>query len=327
MLAWRADLYHTLAEALAEPCQWLALPGHEWPLTQAAARLAPFSEAIDKAVDALLEVKAEPLPARRARYTALFAAPDRPRFWLYESMHCQSRFLSLETWALERLYRAAGLTVASAELPDHASLELAFLAYLAEKQAAEPEYAQKWRGLERRFIRQHAGRWLPKLGRALASSGDAVYAPIGALLAYWLEDIVRPRKRRPANHTPLPSMPYAAACTLCGFCAQVCPTRALAVHETPSETILLLSAAACIGCLKCERICTTHALSMSRSRSGSASSSDWMPLHRSPRVRCPGCGQATVSRAEIDFVAAQIGKPAWLEYCPECRSDLMEKPQ
>ncbi len=40
---------------------------------------------------------------------------------------------------------------------------------------------------------------------------------------------------------------------------------------------------------------------------------------------CPSCGQPTVSRAEFDYVAVQIGQPAWLAYCPDCRPAFVEK--
>src|SRR3989304_6750995 len=72
-----------------------------------------------------------------------------------------------------------------AGLPVHASLESAFLAHLADvEQVANPSTSLR-AGLsyEQQFIKQHAGRWLPELGRTLARSGDEVYGPIGQLLA------------------------------------------------------------------------------------------------------------------------------------------------
>jgi TorA maturation chaperone TorD len=127
----RADLYHLLAEALAEPPEWLARAGREWPLYDLVVSLAPESDAAQGAVEALAEVRAEALAARRQRYTALFVGPGRPRVWLYESAFLNGRILGPETFAVERAYRAAGVEPIGAELPDHASLELAFLAQLA----------------------------------------------------------------------------------------------------------------------------------------------------------------------------------------------------
>lgn len=316
MNALRAGLYHALAEALADPPEWLARPGCEWPLFESAAGLASSSAAARRAVESLAEVRGESIAARRARYTALFLGPGRPRLCLHESAALSGRLLGPETLAVEKMYRSAGLESIDAELPDHVSLELAFLAHAAAGGHAS---------LERRFIEQHAGRWLPDLGRALARSGDRVYAPIGQLLAGWLTERVHPsRARASANGLRVPAMSQAAACTLCGFCAQVCPAHALVVCETHDTTALLLATTVCVSCGKCERFCEARALRMRAPGEERRAEPEWLVLHRSPRAHCRGCGEPTVSRAELDFVAAKIDQPVWLEYCPGCRQQIVE---
>ena len=328
----RADLYNTLAEALAEPPDWLVRPGYEWPLFETTARLAPSSEAARRAVEPLAAVRAASLTARRAQYAALFLGPGRPRFWLYESAALTGRVLGPQTFAVERLYRAAGLETASAELPDYASLELAFLAHLATVGDAARAILPN----EQQFIEQHAGRWLPHLGQALARSEDEVYAPIGKLLVDWLEEAggrqttagrKQPADSRLPTASRLPAIPQVEACTLCGFCAQVCPTRALAVHDTEQETSLLLFPAACVGCGKCARVCETHAMRLNAAPAASQpASAEWIVLRQSPRAVCRGCSAPTVSRAELDFVVTRIGHPLWLDYCSDCRPLLEEQP-
>jgi L-aspartate semialdehyde sulfurtransferase ferredoxin len=331
----RADFYQALAEALAEPPEWLALAGREWPLRCLALELAGSSAATCDAVAGLTAVPAESLPARRRRYAALGGGPG---LWFYESGHREGRLLGEASFAVARLYQAAGLEPGGAELPDHASVELAFLAYLARRQALEPEHRPAWRKLERRFIKEHGGRWLPALGRALVSSGDPVYAPIGRLLVYWLEEGLRPSRPKDslAQNGRLPTVVHADDCTLCGFCLGVCPTRALAIHESSDETTLLLLDDRCTGCGKCVAVCHTAVLKLEiRSQVDSVDQapalngagpavSRWRPLRRSPRAVCPACGEATVSCAELDFIAGQIGRPQWLAYCPACRPYLME---
>ena len=140
----RADLYHALAEALAEPPEWLAEPGGDWPLCEIAVRLAPASAAAGRAIQSLAEIQAEPLAVRRARYAAL-----RPRLCLYESEALTGRAFGEAVLAVERYYRAAGLEVVGAELPDHASVELAFLAHVTAHGA---------RDVERDFLTRRAGR-------------------------------------------------------------------------------------------------------------------------------------------------------------------------
>lgn len=299
----RAELYQALAEAVAEPPAWLAEPGGAWPLAGPAQTLAAAG-ADSTGAAALAAVPAEPLAARRARYAALFTG-GRPRIWLYESAFRSGRPFGPEMTAAARLYRAAGLESASAELPDHAAVELAFLAALAEAGWAE------W---EQRFLADHAGRWLPQLGQALAASGDAVYAPIGGLLAA----AFTPAPRQPVGPAPrprigVPVLERPEACSLCSFCARVCPTHALAIQETNAETRLTLAAEACTGCGKCIRICPEHTLSLA------ADPGAGPVLRRSPRRTCPGCGQPAVSEAEFESVAAKVGRPAWLAFCPSCR--------
>jgi len=319
----QAELYTALAEALAEPPAWLAGPGPSWPLFTAAVRVAhrTGSQAARRAVAALADLAPEPLPLRRQRYRRLFAGPGRPRLALYESLYRHGRLLGPVTFTLQALYRTAGLEVVGAELPDHASVELAFLAYLAEREAREPDQAAAWRQTARQFLRRHAGRWLPDLGRAIAASGDAVYAPIGRLLADLLMEAMEPPfPARSDGLSRLPTVTPAEACTLCGFCVQVCPTQALAIQETEVETRLVLRSTACTGCRRCEGTCPFDALHLQEG--GQAAGRTSIVLRRSPRARCPLCGRPTVSRAELVEVGERLGWPIWLPYCLECRADL-----
>ncbi|MFQ5613407.1 MAG: molecular chaperone TorD family protein [Anaerolineae bacterium] len=319
----RAELYASLAEALAEPPAWLAGAGRDWPLFEAAVRAArDGSQAARRAVEALAAIRPESLSVRRRRYQALFAGAGRPRLWLHESLHMEGRLLGAATLAVERVYRVAGLAVEGAELPDHASVELAFLGWLAAQEAAHRAQSRAWRRLARRFIRRHAGRWLPELGRALAASGDPVYAPLGRLLAGWLAEAVRPPRRLTLAGTRLPVISQNETCTLCGFCAQVCPSRALFIRETGAETGLILLPSACTGCGRCEQVCEFGALQLAAPGSDRPGP---LVLRRSPRAVCPGCGQPTVSQAEIEAIAAGLGeRPAWLDYCLDCRPRLSE---
>lgn len=324
----RADLYLALAEVLYEVPAWLARPGREWPLFRSARLLAPVSTAASGAVSALAQIEAEPLPARRARYQALFAGEGCPHCWLYESLHRRGRLLGPETEAVGQLYRQAGLKIPGSELPDHASLELSFLAYLAGQAGAEPEHARRWHKMEQQFVRKHAGRWLPELGRTLATSGDRVYAPVGRLLAEWLEEVVSV----PARKSRVQRLPQVdvEACTLCAFCVQVCPTGALAIHEDASETVLLLAPERCSGCGRCVITCEPSAMklratSAASTTEGQAAGSKWLSLRRSTRAICCACNQPMVSQAELDFVASRLGRPGWLAYCLSCRAQRMEK--
>ncbi|MEI7846267.1 MAG: molecular chaperone TorD family protein [Chloroflexota bacterium] len=307
-LSERADLYTALAESLAEPEPWLCLPGREWPLFELASRYLPNSIA----VPGMALIQAENLLARQERYAALSSGQSgQPRFWLYESAFLTGRILGEATFAVAKCYSQAGLQVDGSELPDGAALELAFLAHLAQNNPAA----------EKDFLKSHAVLWLPALGQSLARGADPVYAAIGQLLSDWITNVVTlvsaAEMVRPGVRIPV--LDNAPACTLCGFCAQRCPTRALAIHETSFETALVLLASRCTGCGRCAAVCDTRLLTMEPVPVEALVGSKPQALRVSERVACKGCGQPMVSHAEMDYVIHQIGHPDWLDYCPACR--------
>lgn len=333
LLAFAECFASTQHGLLAGPPLWMTTPARDWPLNADASHFATESPAARRAILSLSEIPAESLERRRERYDSLFNGTNgRPCLWLYESAARTGRILGPETFAVAKLYCAAGLEPNfGAELPDHASLELAFLAHLAEQSESDIEHAVEWRALEWQFLKEH-GDWLTQLGRALANSDDEVYMPIGAFLADWLTESgqknisQKETARRPPStgHGLLPTIPCAEDCSLCGFCVQVCPAHALAVRENESDTLLVLNAPLCIGCGKCERICETKAITLVSDSPqpitpNSQPATCNIALHRSPRAVCPSCGKPTVSRAELDYVSVQLGSPAWLDYCLDCR--------
>jgi nitrate reductase assembly molybdenum cofactor insertion protein NarJ/NAD-dependent dihydropyrimidine dehydrogenase PreA subunit len=320
----RASLYRALAEALATPPDWLSTAGRQWPLFEAALDVAEREDcaAIRLALPRLAVISAEDPGIRQARYQALFSVSGPPHICLYESLARDGKLAGPSTLAVWSIYEAAGLSVADAELPDHASVELAFLAYLTEQETRMPSQTTQWRAARRLFIHRHAGQWLPDLGEALAQTEDPVYGPIGRILAVTLRTDLQPGRRPPARaERCLPAMPQPDICSLCSFCVQVCPSRALAIHETEETTMLLLIASKCIACERCVRVCIGNALRLLPATQGERR----RILRQSPRAHCPACGQPTVSQAELDEVAARIGAPTWLDYCSACRPVVLER--
>lgn len=302
----RADLYALLAETLAEPPDWMSLPGCEWPLFETVAGLASEFEAAHRHLELLACILPEEPHLRQERYTAIFSS-GKPRFWLYESAALTGKILGPQTFEMARLYRAARLETVGAELPDHISLELAFLSHLAGSSQ------------ERQFLENHAA-WMIDLGRTLSRFVDEVYAPIGALLVAWLESaLVTPQPEKEKEGMRVPSLPCPDDCTLCGFCAQVCPTHALKVMEYAKNTLLVFEAAECIHCGKCQKICEFHALKMSLPTTMDAR---LRALRQSPQVQCQTCGQPVASQAEMDYIVSQIGEAVWQHLCLDCRPGL-----
>ncbi len=310
----RAEVYALLAETLAEPPDWMSLPGREWPLFETLTALASESEAANHHLNLMAGIPSEKPDQRCKRYNAIFTS-GRPRFWLYESAAKTGKILGPQTFEMARLYSVAGLEASGAELPDHISLELAFLSHLIEQESIS--------AFEQQFLEKHSG-WMIELGQALKQSGNPVYAPIGALLADWLIEQMTPRtqpvtlKHDVLRNTLLPGIPRADNCTLCGFCAQVCPTRALKMLEDCQETILALTPAECIHCGKCETICDFKALTMLPTPTDEVN----LTLHRSPLVPCQKCGRPIVSQAEMNYIVSQIGEASWQHLCLDCRATL-----
>ena len=303
----RVDLYALLAEILAEPPDWMSLPGREWPLFETVAGLTSKFEPARRHLDLLVCIPSEEPNLRQERYIAIFAS-GKPRFWLYESAALTGKILGPQTFEIAQLYRDAGLEPMGAELPDHISLELAFLSHLAGSSQ------------ENGFLKKHAS-WMIDLGRTLSRSGDEVYAPIGALLADWLESALAPAHphTKEGKRVKVPTLPRPDDCTLCGFCVQVCPTRALKVLEDTKYTSLVLEATDCIHCGKCEKICEFHVLKMSL-----PTTDDSRPqtLRQSLQVQCQNCGRPVVSQAEMDYIVTQIGESTWQHLCLDCRPTL-----
>lgn len=331
----RALVYQALAEALAQAITGPA-PGLRDLLAEAALRGAGVlgSPGCQKAARAFAEVRdagrEAPGPGQDGR-NASFSSPPLA---MYESLHRQGRLMGPIALEIDRRYRALGVTPAGGELPDHASVELAFLGHLAAAEA-EAEKAGNRQGAARLraeqigFLGSHAAAWLPDVGMALASGSDAILAAVGDLLkAFLCEELSSPRHKL-RGQTQLPTLRDESACSLCGLCIGSCRPGALRVIESDRETALTLDPATCTGCARCVRICPERALTLSSDepRTGLSETeregSGWL-LRRSPRAVCAYCGQPTVSQAELAAVFARLqADPATrqrLSLCVACKS-------
>jgi len=317
----QAALYHHLAAVLAPSGQsglpaWFTSPGAQWPLFDHASKIAVISPspAWHNAITLLASVPASSLANRQEQYDALFIGKGAPPIWLYESYHLYGKLPGPSTFSVRSLYQQVGLQITSAELADHASLEISFLAFLLEIQSTDPAQATDWNTAYRLFIKNHAGRWLPAVGRSLAACPYAAWSAIGLLLIAALEDPPKNTLRH-SEHLNLPEITGPQACNLCGFCIQACPTRALYILEDDHTTALHLDPQLCIHCSKCVKICHLESLTLTAAPSPHHN----IQLHTSPRASCSLCGAPTVSEAELASVAAKLGNPDWLSYCLDCR--------
>ncbi|MBL7164555.1 MAG: molecular chaperone TorD family protein [Anaerolineales bacterium] len=306
-----AEIYAGLAEALARPpAGWLSAPGRGWPLYAPVVQLAAQSQD-ERWKQAVLQMAAVGAGSAESRQRELRESITPGA--LYECQHVNGRFPGPATFAVKNLYARTGLVVEGAEMPDHATAELAFLAYLCEQEARGDADGDDWRAAQRLFIRNHAGKWLPEVGRALLRSASPAWAALGQVLVASL-DVKRLRKSLQTSEV-FPYIAEAARCNLCGFCVQVCLTQALRMREDEQHTELWLLPKKCVGCHKCEQACDPGALTLT-----GEVQAEPRALRRSERAHCPHCGALTVSQAELEAVAARLGEhPAWLDTCLPCR--------
>lgn len=316
-----SPIYAGLAQALAPPSYdpppaWFCAPGRDWPIFEPAVQIAArqANPHWRQAIEALAAVKTSSRAARRAEYKALFIGQGRPPIWLYEARHVNGRIPGPATFTVQNIYKQAGLESEGAELPDHAALELSFLAFLSRQEIESADTERL--AVRRLFIKNHAGLWLPDVGRALMHSAYPAWQALGQLLVASLSPNTRPPRSSEASEVAHPVILEPSDCTLCGFCVQSCPTRALSIHEDDSATALWLAAKRCISCEQCARVCLSKALAME----GASNTSTPVLLRQSERAICPACKTHTVSQAELEAIVTQLGEhPRWLDYCLDCR--------
>lgn len=318
------DIFACLSEVLLPSVQtglpeWLAWPGGDWPFYSACIRLANGlkNPQLEDCAMAFSGVPASTLNSRFSEYESLFIGEGRPPIWLYESHYVDGRISGPTSFSIHNIYKEAGLEIAGAELADHAGLELVFLAYLVEKEVKDIEFRCDWKQAREVFTKNHAGRWLPEVGKRLSRSVYPGWSAIGSLIIA----ILHPPEIQTDGQYIIPNIVEPDLCTLCGFCVQICPTRALRIHEDENSTSLQLETRLCTSCTKCRNVCPENVLSLSLP----IITKDQVILRESPRARCSKCGATTYSQAELDYTQRILGNPVWLAYCLNCRSQNIRK--
>ncbi len=119
-------------------------------------------------------------------------------------------------------------------------------------------------------------------------------------------------------------------CTVCGACADVCPTGALALERDAEASSLSYDPARCTGCERCVPVCPEGASETIRARHATdlqALRRGRVTLKHGELVRCRRCGSpiaaAPMLRRVRDVLAADGESEGLLhllgELCPDCR--------
>jgi DMSO reductase family type II enzyme chaperone len=185
----RTDAYRFLASAFLDP----DAPGTESEID--VAGLASAMEALSLALapqsrEALRSVAGR--NARAAEHRRLFGHTVAHGCPPYETEYGRRHVFgqSQELGDVRGFYEAFGVRPRrGGERPDHVACELEFMALLALKEATaiatgERERAEVSRAAARRFLEDHAGRWLPALaGRIAGREPGSGYAALAAAAA------------------------------------------------------------------------------------------------------------------------------------------------
>jgi len=333
----RARLYQALADVFDSPLpEWLSEPSGDNPLADALVTAARElgSSACHRVIQQLASVPPQDLSMLRARHARLLVGPGLPVVSPYESWHRDAQMVGAASVEVGQWYEAMGAEVPAGELPDHVCMELAFLAYLYRQEAYAleqglTEEAKVWHKQARRFLRKHPLKWLPQVGDVLAEKGGAVFGPLGYLVAAFIREeagLTRGAGRATRKKKGFPSLLRSEACGLCGFCVQVCATRALYIHESAVDTKLMFNAERCTSCGACTKICPDDLLVMI-----TEGADETVALRTSPRVICPSCGNVHVSEAEIEAVVARLEAIGPLRqslmYCVDCKANRGATPK
>ena len=157
------------------------------------------------------------------------------------------------TLDVEQCYRALGLAPMQGELPDHASVELAFLGSLANTEAeARASRNTTWRSVCAKSIAVFCTimrlRGCQNLAAALTAGGVPLYAVVGNWLSAFLqEEMVRSSADKAQARSPATAAERPPTVRFVGLCTGRCATGALRILEDAHETRLALIRLAVCG--------------------------------------------------------------------------------
>lgn len=295
-------------------------------------------------------------PDLSSAYSQLFLGPGRPIAQLYGSTYLEGQLFGETTVQVQQMYAEAGLRIPESqrELPDHLSIELAYMAHLTFQEERDPSNSSLWRTRQLKFLRGHLGRWLPELCNTLEQNNAHPYYLLAAQTAKLLVDrnlerlsppaIVpkaevderietltsfrttdRPSLNHPARFPNVRLMIGATMCTLCTLCVDQCDPGALSVERSPTSLNLLFNPAQCNGCRKCLRYCPEDAIKLELGPPLSARLSLAPSLIMTDRrIICPKCQRPHISETWLKRLAERMGGGQSvrmsLTLCPFCKN-------
>jgi DMSO reductase family type II enzyme chaperone len=181
----RALLYQFLARAFEDPAvetwAWLTSADTHAAVRSTVRTLAPGAPGVENtAATLVVRLRHGGLESFQAAHVTAFghaARGDCPLNEIeYGDLHADPLFQPHRLADLAAFYRAFGLEVSdgAAERPDHIGMELEFMSVLAAKEAYAHVHGEAdgrcalCRDAQKKFLREHLGRWAPAFARRLA---------------------------------------------------------------------------------------------------------------------------------------------------------------
>lgn len=187
----RARVYQLLSQALSYPADDIIAAMAEIDLPQARETAAFLPANLDRELTALGDQMAETSASELKRlhhrvFTHVVSAdcPPCEAFYTAKGIFQETSELA----DIGGFFKAFGLTIAESERLDHISVELEFMHFLTYKEAYaqthhDPAKARFCRDAQRKFVRDHLGRWSAHFARLLdRKAGGGYYSCVALLL-------------------------------------------------------------------------------------------------------------------------------------------------
>jgi DMSO reductase family type II enzyme chaperone len=238
----RSAVYRFLAEAYEDPTEqgWARLVALDGPqlLAPAIHTLGAHAQELSNSAIALQsQLRPDAFDIFLTAYLAAFGHAARGRCPLneieYGDLKADPLFQPHRLADLAAFYRAFGLEVAddADERQDHFCLELEFMCVLAAKEAfalehqLDSEELSICRGAQKRFLREHLGRWAPAFARRLARmAGDTPLEALANLTRLFVEAECARFGISPGSEDLLLRPVDEAAESMCDACGVVQPS-------------------------------------------------------------------------------------------------------
>jgi TorA maturation chaperone TorD/NAD-dependent dihydropyrimidine dehydrogenase PreA subunit len=262
-------------------------------------------------------------PGLEEEFTRLFLGPGRPVAHPYESVVREGRTMGETTLDVRRRLVAEGVAPKGRDLPDHVSIELAFMAHLAAREAlawdaGEDDVALDLLQKQEAFLREHLGAWLPQFCRRilagrplihygeLAQRAETFVTSDAEAVRAWLGGGVPAAASAPTDREWW-VVTVAQKCTLCHICVEMCQPGALRGIRDEQEGMISLSfdAEICDGCAACERWCPEGVIQVGRDPDGGEPGS--RELAHSVLLACPACGRLHIPEAMVSRIMDRLG--------------------